>query len=88
MNSRRLLWIVYGLASVLVGIVAGHWFFRIFDEVVPPAVTTSFNRTAAHGYFLMHGAILGVVMALWGVLAFWVARKTGDKGAAPGQLPK
>ncbi len=88
MSSRRLAWIVYALASVLAGVAAGQWFFRLFDQVVPPAVTTSFNRAAAHGYFLMNGAILGVVMALWGVLAFWVARATRDKSPKPGQLGK
>ena len=88
MISRRLLWIVYALASVVVGVAAGHWFFRIFDKVVPPAVTTSFNRTAAHGYFLMHGAMLGVVMALWGVLGSWVVRVARDKSPAPGRPTK
>ena len=81
MTARRLIWVVYIVASVLMGIGAGQWFFRLFDHVVPPAVTTSFNRAAAHGYFLLNGAILGVVIALWGVLAFSVARMTGDKGA-------
>jgi len=83
MTTRRLIWIVYFAASVLVGVGAGHWFFRLFDQVVPPAVITSFNRTTAHGFFLMNGAGLGVVMALWGGVAFWVARMTGDKTSAP-----
>jgi hypothetical protein len=87
-TARRLIWVVYVVASICVGVAAGQWFFRLFDHVVPPAVTTSFNRAAAHGYFLMNGALLGVVMALWGMLAFWVARLTGDKGAAPGQASK
>jgi hypothetical protein len=73
---------------VLVGVAAGQWFFRLFDHVVPPAVTTSFNRAAAHGYFLMNGALLGVVIALWGALAFWLARMIGAKNAAPGQPGK
>jgi uncharacterized membrane protein len=83
-NARRLLWTVYAVASVLMGLGAGQWFFRIFDQVVPPAVTTSFNRTTAHGYFLLNGALLGVVIALWGALAFWLARLIGAKGADPG----
>jgi ABC-type enterochelin transport system permease subunit len=88
MNTRRLIWIVYIAVSVLVGVGAGHWFFGLFVQVVPPAVMTSFNRTTAHGYFLMNGAVLGVVMALWGVLAFWVARITGGKTSAPAQTSK
>ena len=88
MNTRRLLWVIYALASVLVGVAAGQWFFRLFDHVVPPAVTTSFNRAAAHGYFLMNGALLGVVIALWGALAFWLARVIGAKGPGPGPSAK
>ena len=78
MNARRLAWIAYAAVSVLAGVGAGHWFFRLFDQVVPPAVMTSFNRATAYGYFLMNGAFLGVGMALWGVLAFWIARMTGS----------
>jgi hypothetical protein len=83
MNARRLLVIAYLLASVLLGVAAGQWFFRLFDHVVPPAVTTSFNRAAAHGYFLLNGCLLGVVIAVWGAVAYWVARVTGGTGASP-----
>lgn len=88
MNSRRLLWIVYALASVAFGVAAGQWFFRLFDHVVPPAVTTSFNRAAAHGYFLMNGALLGIVIALWGMAAFWIARVIGNKTPSTGKQAK
>ena len=88
MSTRRIVWVVYALASVLVGVAAGQWFFRLFDHVVPPAVTTSFNRAAAHGYFLMNGALLGGVIALWGAVAFWIARKTGEGGGTRGTPPR
>lgn len=89
MNPRRLALIAYAAVSVLAGIGAGHWFFGLFDQVVPPAVMTSFNRTTAHGYFLMNGAFLGVVMALWGGVAFWIARLTAARpGPAASQPPK
>lgn len=88
MNARRLVWIAYALASVLVGVGAGQWFFGVFDQVVPPAVTTSFNRSAAHGYFLIHGVVLGVVIGLWGVVAFWLARVAGNKNPTTGKPAK
>jgi hypothetical protein len=87
-NARRLFWVAYVLASVLLGVAAGQWFFSLFDRVVPPAVMTSFNRATAHGFFLMNGALLGFVVALWGLLAFWVARITGGKAPAPGPSAK
>jgi hypothetical protein len=84
-NTRRLILIAYALASVLIGVAAGQRFFRLFDQVVPQAVTTTFNRAAAHGYFLMNGALLGVVIALWGLVAYWLARMTGDKNPSAGK---
>jgi hypothetical protein len=87
MTAKRALWIAYLLASVLLGVGAGQWFFRLFDQVVPPAVVTSFNRVTAHGYFLTNGAFLGVVIALWGVLGYAMGRMTGRTKAAPSPPP-
>ena len=75
----KFFWSVYVVASVLLGVFVGHLFFRAFDAVVPPAVVTSFNRAAAYSSFLFYGAVLGGFMALWGFLAFWLARLTAGK---------
>lgn len=87
MTAKRILWIAYLVASVLLGVGAGQWFFRLFDQVVPPAVVTSFNRVTAHGYFLTNGAFLGIVIALWGALGFAIGRMQGRSKPAPSGPP-
>jgi hypothetical protein len=87
MTAKRILWICYLVASVLLGVGAGQWFFRLFDQVVPPAVVTSFNRVTAHGYFLTNGAFLGVVIALWGALGYVIGRMQGRSSPAPAPPP-
>ena len=37
------------------------------------AVVTGFNITTAHGYFLVNGAIAGLVLFVWAMLAVWLA---------------
>ena len=61
------------LASEALGLVLGHWFFRIYEQTVPVAVTTPFNKTAAHGWFLTNGALTGLVFFIWGLLVLWLA---------------
>lgn len=73
MSRSRVGVLVYLVVSVLLGLGAGEWFFRLFDQVVPPAVTTAFNRTAAHGYFIFNGALLGLIAFFWGLIAVIVA---------------
>ena len=73
MSRGRISILLYLILSTLLGIGAGEWFFRMFDQFVPAAVTTNFNRTAAHGYFLLNGAALGIVIFLWGIAAVFLA---------------
>lgn len=87
MNAKRVLWIVYVVGSVLLGVAAGQWFFRLFDQVVPPAVVTSFNRVTAHGYFLTNGAFFGIVIALWGLVAYALGRFRRRARQAPPAPP-
>ena len=68
--SRRWWGILILLAgSEILGVLSGHWYFRIFNRTVPPAMVTDFSRAAAHGYFLYRGALLGFVFFLWSLTA-------------------
>lgn len=83
MTRGRVGILVYLVVSVLLGLGAGEWFFRLFDQVVPKAVSTDFNRAAARGYFLFNGALLGVGMCIWGLLAVLLAPVMREKAASP-----
>ena len=66
--------IVLAILSEAAGLMTAHWFFRIYEQTVPPALVTSFNSAAAYGWFLTNGAILGAVFFAWGVVAAWAGR--------------
>ncbi len=73
--SRRLIGIVLAaVGSIALGVVAGQWFFGLFDKTVPPAVITDFNRGTAHGFFITYGLGFGVVIFAWTLLAVALAR--------------
>lgn len=61
-------------ASLVLGVGVGQVFFGLFHQTVPPAVLTAFNRTTAHGAFLLYGAGTGVVIFVWSLLAISGAR--------------
>lgn len=69
----RLGLLVLLVAGEGLGLLMGEWFFRIYGKTVPVAVTTPFNTTAAHGYFLWNGALAGLVFFIWGLLAIGLA---------------
>lgn len=73
--SRKMVGVILALVgSVVLGVVGGQWFFRLFDKTVPPAVITSFNRTTAHAAFLFDGVLLGVAVFAWVMAVLGLAR--------------
>ena len=87
--SRRMAGLVTLLiCSELLGVFSGHWFFGIYVETVPPALTTDFNRSAAYSYFLVWGAVLGFVIFLWALLAVGLARFFRNPTETPAPLPR
>ena len=83
--SRRVVGILVQLGlSVLLGVLAGEFFFKIWMKTVPSAVTTTFNTGSAHAYYLWAGAEVGLAFFLWGLLSQLIARIFRPKPAAPG----
>ena len=73
--SRRSVGILLLLgASVVLGVISGEWFFRLFVHTVPPMAVSAFSQSAAHAGFLTYGIVLGVVMCAWSLLAVVLSR--------------
>ena len=73
--SRRFVGILVQLGlSILLGVLAGEFFFRIWLKTVPSAVTTNFNTTSAHAYYLWAGAEVGLAFFAWGLLSALIGR--------------
>jgi hypothetical protein len=78
------------IASVVIGVLAGHLFFGLFTQTVPPAVLTSFNKGTAYVAFIGYGVGLGIVIFLWTLLAARLGaggrpRKRDDAAGATGE---
>ena len=67
------------LLSLVLGVLAGEFFFKIWLKTVPPAVTTSFNTGNAHGYYLLSGTVVGVAFFAWGLLSPLIAMMFRNK---------
>ena len=74
--------IVFLVASVVLGLLFGNVFFGLFVQTVPPAIITSFNKSAAHAAFLTYGFGAGVVMFVWGLVAIAGAKLFGKRGGS------
>ena len=89
--SRRMVGVLLLLTGAeALGVWSGHWFFGIFQRVVPAAVLTDFNRSTAHGYFLWRGLLLGIGLFLWTLLAVLTAPlfRRPSAGPAPPSRPE
>lgn len=64
-RSTGVLILLFG--SVILGIAAGEWFYR---AVPPPALESS----AMHMGFLLHGALVGLMIFLWTLLVLLIQR--------------
>ena len=86
--SRRIVGILIQLGlSVLLGVLAGEFFFRIWLKTVPSAVTTSFNTTSAHAYYLWAGAEIGLAFFVWGLISPLIAMIFKPSKAAVPPVP-
>jgi hypothetical protein len=73
--SKRMIGLVLSLiVSVVIGIMAGQNFFRIFDKTVPAGSMTELVRTGTHTAYLISGIVLGVVIFGWTIVAAWMSR--------------
>ncbi len=72
--SRRTVGILLLLvASEVLGVLSGHWYFGVYNRTVPPAMVTEFNSSAAHVLFLWRGLLLGLGIFLLGFLALLIS---------------
>ena len=73
MSSRVWGFLVLFVLSMVLGLLAGEFFFKIWRETVPPAMTTNFNTGSAHAAFLGSGTVVGIVFFLWGLISPLIA---------------
>jgi hypothetical protein len=65
--SRSTGFLILFFGSVILGMAAGEWFYR----AIP---TPTMESSAMHMGFLLHGALVGVVIFLWTLVAFLIQK--------------
>jgi len=82
MKSKLIGAIVLLAVSEVFGVFLGLWFFRVFNQTVPPAVLTSFNKATAQGMYVTTGLGAGFLIFVWTLLAIGASnalRARGDR---------
>lgn len=67
------------VASEGLGLLFGEWASRISRQTVPQISQTSFNQNAAHVAFLGTGAVMGLGVFVFSLIAVFLARFFGRK---------
>lgn len=68
MSPRVLTYGVLFVVSIIVGLLLGEWFFRLYISALPPVAASTFNTQAARVAHLLYGAGVGVVLFVWTML--------------------
>jgi len=74
MSARSVGFILLLVASEALGVCFGEWSTRLFKQTVPPVALSQFNQSAAHVAFLVSGAVMGLAIFLFSLIAIFMAR--------------
>jgi len=88
MSARMVGVVLLLVGSEVLGLALGEWYNGLFLKTVPPLAMSSFNAAAAHVAHLTYGAMAGVVIFVWALIAVFLARffkSSSDKAPAPGK---
>jgi hypothetical protein len=80
--SKRLFGLVLAiLGSLIIGAVAGNRFYDLYVSSIPEALKASTSMAGTRLVFLGNGIGLGLIVAVWTMLAVGLARffRTGEK---------
>ncbi len=87
--SRKLTGVLILLvASELLGLFAGHWFFGLYARSIPQALTASVSLQGTRLVFLLHGMALGFGIFVWTLIAIGVGRILLTERVAAGSAPR
>ena len=94
MSARSVGIILLLVASEALGLVFGEWSNRLYRQMVPLVGLSQFNQNAAHIAFILRGAVMGLAIFLFSLIAIFIARffrtsaQTSTVVVAPSPLDK
>ena len=69
MSARNIGLLLLLVGSEAIGLALGEWFSRLFKQAMPPAAVSAFNQGTTHAAYLVYGALAGLVIFAWALLA-------------------
>jgi hypothetical protein len=85
--ARRIGIVLLLLASEALGLLSGEWSYRLFRQTVPPVALSQFNQSAAHVAYMGSGALQGVAIFVFCLLAIFLSRFFGKRATAATAAP-
>ena len=83
MLSSRVGVVLALVACEMLGLEMGRLYYSLFVKTVPPLSMRSVNSAAAQAACLTYGALAGLVIFLWTLLAVFLARFFKPPGQKP-----
>ena len=77
--NRQFGLILLFIGSLVIGVLMGEMFHRVFMANIPPAMMSQFNQATAQITHIMYGVIAGVVIFVWAILAASLAPLFGSR---------
>ena len=74
MSRKSIGLLILLVASELLGLLLGQWFYSLFIKTLPPLALSSFNQGTAHVAFLVYGSIAGVAVFFLALLSAMLSR--------------
>jgi hypothetical protein len=66
--------VLLAVASLVLGVILGEFFFRFFQRAIPPAAMGQVSLGWVHTTCLFYGLGVGVVFFVWAFLASSITR--------------
>ena len=68
--------------SLVVGVIAGEWFYQTFEEAIPPALKATTSMQGSRIMFWLKGLGLGVVTFVVALVALALGRNVREGDAS------
>lgn len=83
MSARWFGTILLLVASEAIGVVYAEWSNRLFVQMVPPVALSQFNQSAAHVTLLTSGAVLGLAIFVFALIAIGFSHLFKSRSPSP-----
>jgi len=74
MSRKPVVFLGLPLVSLVLGVIAGQWFYGLYERSIPEALKATTSMQGTRIVFWLHGLGLGVVMAILALIGVALGR--------------